>query len=177
MTDRRRAALDELRRLHAEVDERAASLARVHSGRLQCARGCSDCCVDGQAVFELEAERIRSEHPELLASGAAGPEGACAFLDSEGACRVYESRPYRCRTQGLPLRWFDEGPDGQLAEYRDVCELNFTEGPSLEGLEAGDCWELGPTEGRLAGLAGDFDGGRLGRVLLRDLFSGGRPRG
>lgn len=172
-----KAELQALLALHREVDEEAARLAALHAGRLQCARGCSACCVDGQTVFELEAERIRSEHPDLLASVRPHPEGACAFLDEAGACRVYESRPYRCRTQGLPLRWFDEDPFGEPAEYRDTCELNFTGEPPVEGLPGADCWTLGPVESRLAGLAEDFEGGRPGRVLLRDLFSEGPGRG
>ena len=172
MTEDPKTPLEALLALHAEVDEQAARLAALHAGRLECAKGCSACCVDGQVVFTVEAERIRSEHSELLASAAPHPEGACAFLDEEGACRVYESRPYRCRTQGLPLRWFDEGPDGEPAEYRDVCELNLTGEPAVETLPGEDCWTLGPIEGRLAGVAADFDGGEAGRVPLRDLFLG-----
>ena len=48
----------------------------------------------GSSVFVVEAERIRRRNPELLARGRAHPEGACAFLDDAGACRIYEQRPY-----------------------------------------------------------------------------------
>lgn len=177
MTEDQRAALEALRGLHRDVDARAAGIASRHPGRIECRRGCSSCCVDDQSVFEVEAERIRSEHPELLASGRPHPAGACAFLDEEGACRVYDGRPYRCRTQGLPLRWFDEGPDGEPAEFRDVCELNLTGSPAVEAIPGEDCWTLGPTEGRLAELAGAFAAGRPGRVRLRDLFSEDLPGG
>ena len=47
--------------IHAEVDRRAEALAELHRDRLQCRRGCHDCCVDGLTVFEVEAERIRTE--------------------------------------------------------------------------------------------------------------------
>jgi hypothetical protein len=171
MTEDPKGALRALRVLHAEVDEAAARIADRHAGRLECAKGCSDCCVDGQSVFAVEAERIRAEHPALLASGRPHPEGACAFLDGEGACRVYASRPYRCRTQGLPLRWFDEGPEGEPAEYRDVCEKNLTGSPAVDELPGEDCWTLGPAEGRLAELAERFAGTEPGRISLRDLFS------
>ena len=67
---------------------------------------------------------IRAEQAELLGKGRPHPPGACAFLDGEGACRVYDSRPYRCRTQGLPLRWFDEGPFGEPVED-DVVEVGL----------------------------------------------------
>ncbi len=161
--------LEELARLHAAVDTRAARLAERHRGRLQCRRGCAGCCVDGIRVFEVEAERIRRAHGELLAQGAPHPPGACAFLDADGACRVYAERPYVCRTQGLPLRWIESDETGAARELRDICGLNEA-GPPLERLAEADCFELGPFEGRLAALQAARDGGALQRVALRDLF-------
>jgi hypothetical protein len=157
--------------LHQDVDQEAGNLASRHAARLQCARGCSDCCRDGLTVFAVEAERIRRKHPRLLAEGSPHPAGACAFLDSEGACRIYEDRPYVCRTQGLPLRWLDTDDAGMVVEYRDICPLN-EEGAPLEQLAEGDCWTLGPAEGRLAALQEERGGGHLKRVGLRDLFAG-----
>lgn len=153
--------------LHAEIDERVAALAAQHGDRLQCRAGCAGCCVDGLTVFEIEADRIRTHHAALLAKGKPGPAGACAFLDDEGRCRVYADRPYVCRTQGLPLRWFDHD---RHAELRDICELNEP-GPPLEALDADDCWLLGPYEGRLAYLQASTNDGQLSRVALRDLFA------
>jgi hypothetical protein len=124
--------------------------------------------VDDITVFEVEAENIRRRHPALLHSGAAHAAGACAFLDAGGACRIYESRPYVCRTQGYPLRWVDE--EDPAMERRDICPLN-EEGPSLESLPAAECWTLGPFEGRLAVLQQGFGGRVLRRVALRDLFA------
>ena len=147
--------------LHREVDAQAAALAERHRERLVCRRGCFGCCVDDITVFEVEAERIRRAAPELLAAGAPHPPGRCAFLGSEGECRVYEARPYVCRTQGLPLRWIDEDA---AVEYRDICSLN-EEGVPVESLEAEECWTIGETEERLARMQGD---GR--RVALRGLF-------
>lgn len=58
---------------------------------------------------------------------------ACPNLSDAGECMVYESRPLVCRTFGLPLR---EG-----ARYiGDVCELNFTEAPPEEKMNA--AWDL-----------------------------------
>jgi Fe-S-cluster containining protein len=161
----RENALARLVRLHAAVDERAAELAALHGARLQCKRGCSACCVDAITVFEVEAERIRAHHEQLLARGAPHAAGACAFLDAEGACRVYADRPYVCRTQGLPLRWIDEE---RGAELRDICPLNESGAP-IEQLPESSCWTLGETEARLAELQRAF--GRDGeRVALRALF-------
>jgi hypothetical protein len=160
--------LEGLVRLHAEVDAQAKTLAARLGDRLQCGRGCADCCVDELTVFEVEAERIRRAHPTLLREGAPRAPGACAFLDAEGACRVYAERPYVCRTQGLPLRWLDE-LDGSTVERRDVCPLNDRGEPPLERLPAADCWTLGPAEARLRELQTQLNG-ELRRVPLRGLF-------
>ncbi len=69
-----------------------------------------------------------------------------------------------CRTQGLPLRWFEE-----QIEFRDICPLN-EEGSPIEKLMADECWEIGPFEARLASMQANLDGGALQRVPLRELF-------
>jgi len=158
-----------LRRLHAAVDTLTAPLVAQHAARLLCRRGCSACCVDGLTVFALEAARIADRHPELLAHGTPHPEGACAFLDAEGACRIYADRPYVCRTQGLPLRWLEER-EGKVVELRDVCELN-SEGPPITDLPAEQCFTLGPVEERLRALADEA--GADQRIALRELFGRG----
>jgi hypothetical protein len=171
----RKAALVKLVELHDEVDHAATALAERHADRLQCGRGCSDCCTDELGVYEVEAERIRSRHAELLREGTPHPAGRCAFLDADHACRVYAERPYVCRTQGLPLRWF-ANPDPESAhqsqdivELRDICPLNL-EGPALSELADDDCWLLGPFEARLESIAGQFDCDAPERIPLRTLF-------
>ena len=162
-------ALDELRQLHDRVDRDAGALAERHRTRLRCGRACNGCCVDDLSVFEIEAERIRAAHAELLRSGRPHPAGACAFLGDAGECRIYPDRPYVCRTQGLPLRWLEEGPGGEIVERRDICPLN-EEGEPIETLPSDDCWTLGPVEGRLRELQAARDGGVGRRVTLRSLF-------
>jgi Fe-S-cluster containining protein len=161
--------------LHAEVDRETRRLHVLHAARLQCKRGCSSCCVDELTVFAVEADHIRRHHEDLLAAGAPHAEGACAFLDEEGACRIYAERPYVCRTQGLPLRWIAEDEEEQEeeqrrpVELRDICPLNET-GETIELLRVEDCWTLGPIEERLAGL--QFATAiPSGRVRLRALFA------
>jgi len=164
-------AQGELRALHAEVDDRARALAAKHVDRLQCTRGCAQCCVDDLTVFAVEAVHIRRHHAALLREGAPHPTGACAFLSEDGACRIYRERPYVCRTQGLPLRWFD--PAGAVpVERRDICPLEDT-GPPITELADGDCWLLGPYEARLAEIQQRLDeaaGAPENRVALRSLF-------
>ena len=164
-TDR---ALQDLQQLHSRVDAESARLAASHSQRLQCRRGCTMCCVDDITVFEVEAENIRQYHQELLETAQPHPPGACAFLD-EGACRIYKQRPYVCRTQGLPLRWFEDTPSGATIEMRDICPLNEA-GEPLERLDVDDCWTIGPTESSLVQIQAGKDSQQPVRIPLRDLF-------
>ena len=161
---------DKLRVLHEEIDRQAAGLERRHAQRLVCRRGCHACCVDDITVFDIEAERIRRDFAKVLAEQRPHPVGACAFLDSEGACRVYAGRPYVCRTQGLPLRWLDDTDATRPVERRDICPLNDCESEPIEHLPAGDCWEIGPFESRMATLETERSGHPPRRVRLRDLW-------
>ena len=160
MTEDRQALLREVEALHAEVDAAAATLAEKHAARLKCGRGCSSCCIDELTVFEVEASRIRTHCTELLATAEPHAPGACAFLDDEGACRIYEHRPYVCRTQGLPLLWTEPDDRGAVVERRDICPLNVDEGEPLEAIAEADCWSIGPFESRLAELQRRADGGK-----------------
>lgn len=150
--------------LHRTVDGLVQPLAAGLGDRLMCRRGCTACCVDDLTVFEVEAALICDRHADVLA-GAAAPLGACAMLGASGQCRVYASRPYVCRTQGLPLRWAEAG-----AERRDICPLNDEKGDLL-ALPAADCWTIGPVEQRLAAAQARAAGGEGARVALRSLFS------
>lgn len=169
--------IDAVEQLHREVDEATEAVGRTHGDRLKCRQGCAFCCIDDLSVFQVEADVIRARHRELLEEGTPAPSGRCAFLDESSQCRIYADRPYVCRTQGLPLRWWDEGPDG-VAEFRDICALNDPGGPPLVELGSDQCWTLGPYEGRLAQLESERCGGGLRRVRLRELFSAScRTRG
>lgn len=154
--------------LHDAIDRHARDVAEQNRDRLQCRRGCSSCCVDDLTVFEVEALRIIRANPALLQQGSPHPPGACAFLSAEGACRIYADRPYVCRTQGLPLRWFESDSAG-ATEVRDICELNEC-GEPIEELPESACWEIGPFESALSELQRDLDGGAGRRVSLRSLF-------
>ena len=167
-------AIDWVERLHGVVDELVAPIAKGHGARLHCRSGCTDCCTDGLSVFAVEAALIARHHGDLLAAGEPNAEGACAFLDDAGACRIYAQRPYVCRTQGLPLRWLEQDEEGP-AEVRDICPLNL-EGPALEELGADECWTLGPFEERLGARQHAIDGGKGERIALRSLFGGERRR-
>ncbi|MEM9176839.1 MAG: YkgJ family cysteine cluster protein, partial [Myxococcota bacterium] len=155
--------LDALRALHDEIDREAARLSSRHAERLQCARGCSACCLDELTVRPVEAERIRAAHPDLLRSAAPGPEGGCAFLDEAGGCRVYAERPSVCRSQGLPLRVLFENEAGDIEEARDICAINEDAAEPLAELEDDACWLIGPFELRLEAIDEAFAGAEAPR--------------
>lgn len=157
-----------LEKLYQAVDRQTAVLEQRHAARLNCRRGCSMCCVDEITVFEVEAENIRQKYPALLAEDLPHAAGKCAFLDEKGACRIYDARPYVCRTQGLPLRWFEEIED-EIYELRDICPLNEA-GEPVEELDVEDCWTIGEAEAELSEIQFEKDGGEMRRVRLRDLF-------
>ena len=173
-----RGALKELSAFHRRVDREARSTAAQNAGRLQCGAGCADCCKDNLSVHPVEADSIRHHHEVLLRDGSPHPIGACAFLDERRRCRIYEQRPYICRTQGLPMRWFDtgnqsEGAEDEIVELRDICPLNLP-GPALEAIPPTSCWLLGPQEQELAEIARSHSNSAE-RIPLRSLFrTGGR---
>ena len=96
--------MKELKEFYAEVNKLAAELENTHAERLNCKKGCSACCIDNITIFETEAENIRRNHTELIENENPHEKGMCTFLAENGACRIYENRPYVCRTQGLPFR-------------------------------------------------------------------------
>jgi len=155
--------------LHERIDVRAGELALRHAQRLRCERGCNACCVDHLTVFIVEAERIRIHHEALLRNGTPHPPGACAFLGDAGECRIYADRPYVCRTQGLPLRWFEEKDSGEISEERAICPLN-AEGPALHELPEEACWLIGPVELELGNLQAEIRDANEDRIALRALF-------
>ena len=159
--------------IHERIDARASELARRHGQRLRCERGCDSCCLDDLTVLPIEAERIRASHEVLLREGTAHAAGACAFLGDAGECRIYAERPYVCRTQGLPLRWFAEDESGAICERRDICPLN-AEGPALESLPEESCWLIGPVELELANLQAEICDPLADRIALRALFDRAR---
>ncbi len=156
---------EELEQFYHDVNRAAKRLETVHRDILQCSTGCTACCVDDITVFMIEADNIRSHYARLLREQPPHPAGACAFLDESGACRIYDQRPYVCRSQGLPLRWIEEN-----VEYRDICPLN-DRGEAIENLPSAQSWTIGPFEGRLAALQERYYDGKMRRIALRALLT------
>lgn len=158
-----------LQKFYSEIDKRIKYLQEKHSDRINCQAGCASCCVDELTVFNIEAENIIQNHSNLLNNNLPAPKGKCAFLDPDDKCRIYESRPYVCRTQGLPLSWIEELDDGNLVEMRDICPINDKTDP-IENIDSEDCWIIGPSEQKLFELQNEFQKNYFERIYLRSLF-------
>jgi Fe-S-cluster containining protein len=66
-----------------------------------CQKGCSHCCNIDVGVSRLEAEFITHNGGPMLDQGTSystSHTGACPFLAKDGACSVYKTRPFNCRT-------------------------------------------------------------------------------
>jgi uncharacterized protein len=118
-----------------------------YAKQMNCAKGCSHCCIGGLSIFTWEAALIIDwfnklpvhKQKELIAiwntssssytdfTDVEGkPATACVFL-SQGQCSIYTRRPIICRTQGMGLKWSEKG-----TIHRDNCPLNFTSNISAQ---------------------------------------------
>ncbi len=77
------------------------------------------------AVAALPAERVHALAERL---GAGREDPRCPLLDDEGRCTTYEARPLICRSHGVPIEVGEPST-------RDVCPLNFVDGPDVESLD------------------------------------------
>jgi uncharacterized protein len=160
--------LKSLSLLYEKADARINHLRKIHKSRLHCGPGCWECCMDDISVNEVEAANIQFHYGDLLKNELPHPVGACAFLNDEKKCRIYDKRPYVCRSEGLPLQWAEER-NGKTVAFRDICPHNG-EGTPIEGLPENECWQIGPVELELAKLQNALGKGMMKRVKLRELF-------
>lgn len=118
--------------LYQKVAEFEQNLSSNFKDKLECKKGCQQCCYVDLSVFEIEAKNIaaylnenQSPIKEKLSLKQADREDfngvlskPCHFL-REDECTIYDVRPLICRTQGLAMNV----PDPK-EEYLDICPLN-----------------------------------------------------
>lgn len=106
------------RKLYELVEDEIAQGANVE---VSCRKGCSACCHMEVEVtsyeadilakrvengFSIDRERLfkqsqRGLQDKAWSAGIKLPESRCVFLNSEGACGVYEDRPAMCRRHSV----------------------------------------------------------------------------
>ncbi len=123
------AALKNYNALLKKVDDKFQDIYGRHKDQFQCQKGCYSCCKKDLTVSGVEALQIKNfiqSHQEVLSLDK-GKEGYCEFLSERGECLVYPVRPIICRSHGAPIAYKDAIDDVDSRQYRDVCDLNFTE--------------------------------------------------
>lgn len=168
MSDYPPEILNALKQFYSALDAHIHSIEEKNRSRINCKKGCFSCCKDDLEVFGIEAEYIRKNQTAFLENNSPAPVGACAFLDEEGACRIYDSRPFVCRTHGVPIAYLQEDEEGEF-ELLDICPLN-EEGEPLEELPEEKIFQNISWEEKLATLQIISDQGRMEREKLRGLF-------
>ena len=118
--------------LCAKVDAFFARVEARHRDELRCDRGCYDCCdvrlsitgVEAAAVTAAWGQLSDERRAEVRATWRDGAT-ACAALDRQGRCAVYEGRPLVCRSHGVPIRFLDPR-DKRSLPVVEACFHNFT---------------------------------------------------
>lgn len=132
-------ALTDYRALLEKVSAKFSEIFQNNQSRMQCAKGCSSCCLPDLTVSPIERENIRlflesnsALKKRLSELEALDPHqgNRCRFLDEKGNCAVYEVRPVICRSHGAPIFSKISG------SIRDVCPLNFTDVTDLSALDS-----------------------------------------
>ena len=117
-------AIQEYRNLRRQTDEQATVLEKHHAGRMVCRKSCCQCCTN-LTVFPVEFFSIVEEMKQAgITKPAFDAAKACGYLDDKGNCIIYPYRPIICRTQGLPLAFYDELQEGYSVTF---CPKNFAD--------------------------------------------------
>lgn len=196
-----------------EVDALCRRLYKIHSKHLLCRKGCFSCCTD-ISVLAVEAYAILMGFPSMIPenknseaeeenlsdfSGSnTSKQNLCAFLDQDGACRIYPFRPLICRTHGLPLLYLMEeyDTDGERVQAAVpqwqlfYCDLNFqgiTEDHWEKVFTPEDVLDMEEWNRRLVEInekfRGSIDGssylaavrqGKYGKTARKELYETGR---
>jgi len=123
-----------------KVSQSFEKIRQKYPSEFQCKNGCHECCKPKLTVNYLEKTAIKDflelypKRIELLRNlKKKNPHKGkrCEFLDEQGSCIIYETRPIVCRSHGAPLQFADpENTNKDKAlRFRDVCPLNFISTP------------------------------------------------
>ena len=103
-----------------------------YSGIIQCGPGCGNCCkglfyvskldilliAQGFMSLSLPMQNESESRARVIKSRMRDQDTYCPFLSDRGTCIIYDSRPFICRLQGLPVH------DGIKWSFESCCEHN-----------------------------------------------------
>jgi hypothetical protein len=116
-------AIQHYRKLRDSADKMTEKLGIIHDGKLVCGKGCCKCCTN-LSVFPVEffamVEEMKKAGWTKLQFDAAA---ICGYLNEKKECEIYPFRPIICRTQGLPLAFYDDDAQSYSVTF---CPKNFT---------------------------------------------------
>ena len=109
--------------LRDKVDLKVEFLENEHKKHITCSKGCDMCCID-YSIFPVEYYSILYEllSNKTETTNENSENDKCVFLKNH-SCIIYSSRPFICRTHGIPLLYTDEEGEWVLS----ACELNFVD--------------------------------------------------
>lgn len=174
--------LADYRRLLFKATEKFDEIHARQKSRMACGSGCSDCCVAGLTVSNVELANVREFvaganglADELTSLERLDPHAGrkCALLTVQNTCSIYEARPLVCRTHGAPL-FFKDGD----ASATDACPKNFDDEAGLGSLSSNDFINLDLLNNLLATVNVRFAGfdGATDRTPLTPAGILGRPK-
>ena len=93
----KRSTLNKLDDLYQSIDKLSSHIGKYAT----CKKGCSSCCFIRVDVSEVEIQYIEKRYKikrnKDIRPDTDGSGSACCFL-KDGACSIYEGRPFFCRT-------------------------------------------------------------------------------
>ena len=155
--------------LASDVARKFEAIRRRNHGRMECRKGCADCCRCRLSITRVEEAYLRqglarlplSVRLELKTQATTEPTDSdtnemCPALDANGCCKIFESRPLICRSHGVPLRYRYPVPLIHPAVI-DVCEKNFAnlDGVSMKSLPIEDVLDQTSLTAELAEIDAD----------------------
>lgn len=160
-------AITNYQALRAKVEAKFDEIRARQPRQFACAKGCHSCCKPALTVSAVEAAAIRlhlAAHPGVVPQDAhAGTR--CSFLNTAGACTIYDARPIVCLSHGAPI---EVTPLKGGAKLRDVCPLNFT-GIAKNEIPAADVMNVDTVNTILALINSQMGGKPEARTALADL--------
>jgi len=106
------------------IDLKISEILSFYKEDIICKKECCSCCT-AITLFPVEFFAIKHEINNTLSLSDFNnikQNQDCIFLE-KSICKIYDSRPIICRTQGVPLLYFSDKLENYTLSF---CDKNFT---------------------------------------------------